>query len=339
MATVSIHSEEAAWSTLKGLVDGTIDAKDLVLDFSDAEWAQVHFNFKGEDFNQTVTSSVMKGLIAYQEAFNRAVALILTADAKANRLTHDERDELELVFHVSEGSSDFLANGLEQLKTIGEKAVDKMTGKEVAITAVVLALVFMGGYTLNNYIDRQYEDAKDARQIEMDRGQKKDLYEFLLKDRAAENEKAKILEKAIALSEEARKVSEMNREAIDKLIRSNSGADAITIQGDVIDNELITSLVKGSRSTAKDIIIEDIFVVDAVISDDVERFTVRLKNVSTGDIITASLDDPLVSETAQKAISRAQWQASEIKVRMSARKVGNQIKDAQIIKAFKPRTK
>ncbi len=339
MATVSIDSEEAAWSTLKGLVDGTIDAKNLVLDFSEAEWAKVHFNFKGDNFNQTVTASVMKGLLAYQEAFNRAVALILTADARTNRLRLDERDELELVFHVSEGSSDFLANSLEQLKSIGEKAVDKMTGKELAITAVVLALVFCGAYTFNNYLDRQFEDAKDARQVEMDRGEKKDLYEFLLKDRASERDKAVLINRALEASEQARRVSEMNRDAIDKLIRSNSGAAAITIQGEVIDNDLITSLVKGSRSTAKDVIIEEIFTVDAVISDDIERFTVRLKNTSTGELITATLDDPLVSEAAQKAISRAQWQASEIKVRMSARKVGDQIKDAKIIKAFKPRTK
>lgn len=333
-----IDSEEAAWSTLRDLLDNKITAEGLILDFGKAEWAAVHFNFKGKGFHQSVTASVMKGLVEYQNAFNRAVALIWTEDARATRLTLDQRSELEFVFAVSEGSSDFFADAFEQLKTLGNKAVDKMSGKEIAIALVVCSLVFCGHYTFNNFIDRQYEETKQSQEIDKERNEKKDLYEFLLKERTAQDANRKTLDEAMATSEQARKVATMNSKAVDEIIRSNSGADQITIQGEIIDNELITSLVKGTRNTAKPIVIEDLFTVDAVISDDVESFTVRLKRVSNGELITASLADPLIGSSAQRAISRAQWQASEIKVQLSARKVGDQLRDASILKAYKPRS-
>ncbi|EBW2250204.1 hypothetical protein C9R18_26560, partial [Salmonella enterica subsp. enterica serovar Enteritidis] len=74
---VRIESEADAWRVLRELLNDEINANEITLDFGSADWARFHLNFKGEVFNQTVTASVMRGIVEYQTAFYRTAALLL----------------------------------------------------------------------------------------------------------------------------------------------------------------------------------------------------------------------------------------------------------------------
>ncbi|MBY5866004.1 hypothetical protein [Rhizobium leguminosarum] len=328
-----IDSEDTAWRILKDILDNRIDSDGVILDFGNADWAKVHFNFKGSAFHQTVTASMMRGLLEYQYAFYRTAALILKDDSRINRLTDDNRRDLEFVFEVKEGSSDLLAGGVEQLAELGKSAISKMSGRQILIGLLVGAIVFCGGYTLNNHLDHEFELEK----IDKDHQDKKDLYDFLGKIVLDNKEKTETLKRALDESAVAKEAAALNSAAIGEILRSNDNAEEISIQGTALGSKAIRELTRSSRSKSRSIMIRDTFTVKAVISDDVNNFTVRLERVSSGEVIVASLEDPLLSESAQKAISRAEWSAKPVMVHISARQVGDQIKDARITKAFTPR--
>lgn len=352
MATVvSITSEDDAWRVLSDILNDKIDADDVELDFGDAKWAKVHLNYKGEIFHQTVTASMMRGMVEYQAAFYRTAALLIKDDARTNRLTDQEKDDLELVFKVEEGSSELNAEAAEQLKGVLGKCVDKMSGKQVLTAVIVVALLFFGSPQVANYLNNDVEKTRietafkeetarieaETKRQEIASTERRDTLQ-VIKDLVQDNKrKTDLLEQAYKESEAAKRVGELNREAVDEILRNSSKADEVTIQGVTLQQNLIREITRSQRSSSKDVIIKDQFLVVGVVSEDDYSFVVRLERVTTGEVIVATLDDPLLSAKHHKAIQQAEWKRAAVMVHISARLVGDSYKDAKILRAFTPR--
>jgi hypothetical protein len=352
MATVvSITSEDDAWRVLSDILNDKVDSDDVELDFGDAKWAKVHLNYRGEIFHQTVTASMMRGLVEYQAAFYRTAALLIKDDARTNRLTDQEKDDLELVFKVEEGSSELNADAAEQLKGVLGKCVDKMSGKQVLTAVLVVALLFFGSPQVANYLNNDIEKTRietafkeetarieaETKRQEIASTERRDTLQLIQELMEENKRKTDLLEQAYRESEAARQIGELNREAVEEILRNSSKADEVTIQGITLQQSLIREITRSQRSSSKDLVIKDDFLVVGVVSEDDTSFVVRLERVSTGEIIVATLDDPLISAKHHRAIKQAQWNRTAVKVHMSGRQVGDVYKDAKILRAHTPR--
>lgn len=348
---VRISSEDDAWRVLSDILNDKINADDVALDFGDAKWAKVHLNFKGEIFHQTVTASVMRGIVEYQSAFYRTAALLIKDDARTNRLTDQEKDDLELIFKVQEGSSDLNADAADPLKHVLGKCVDKMSGKQVLMAIIVVALLFFGSPQVANYLNNDIEKTRietafkeenarieaETKRQEIASTERRDTLQ-VIKDLVQENKrKTDLLEQAYEQSEAAKRIGELNRHAVDEILRNSSKADEVTIQGVTLKNNLIREITRSQRSSSTDIVVKDKFLVVGVESEDDYSFVVRLERVSTGEVIVATLEDPLLSAKHHKAIQQAEWKRRPVMVHIAARKVGDSYKDAKILRAFTPR--
>ena len=348
---VRISSEDDAWRVLSDILNDKINADDVALDFGDAKWAKVHLNFKGEIFHQTVTASVMRGIVEYQSAFYRTAALLIKDDARTNRLTDQEKDDLELIFKVQEGSSDLNADAADPLKHVLGKCVDKMSGKQVLTAIIVVALLFFGSPQVANYLNNDIEKTRietafkeenarieaETKRQEIASTERRDTLQ-VIKDLVQENKrKTDLLEQAYEQSEAAKRIGELNRHAVDEILRNSSKADEVTIQGVTLKNNLIREITRSQRSSSTDIVVKDKFLVVGVESEDDYSFVVRLERVSTGEVIVATLEDPLLSAKHHKAIQQAEWKRRPVMVHIAARKVGDSYKDAKILRAFTPR--
>jgi hypothetical protein len=352
MATaIRIETEDDAWRVLRELLNDEIDADDVALDFGDADWAKVHLNFKGDVFHQTVTASMMRGMVEYQAAFYRTAALLIKDDGRTNRLTDQEKDDFELIFKVQNGSSDLNADAAEQFKNVLGKCVDKMSGKQVLTAVIVVALLFFGSPQVANYLNNDVEKtrietafkeetarlAAASKQQEIESTERRDALQTI-KSLVEENKrKTDLLEKAYRESEAARRVSDFSREAVDEILRNSGKADEVTIQGVTLQQNLIKEITRTQRSRSKDVIIRDQFLVVGVESDDDTTFTVRLERVTTGEVVVATLEDPLLSAKHHKAIQQAEWKRRPVMVHIAARLVGDAYRDAKILRAFTPR--
>lgn len=349
--TIAIKNEADAWRVLEDLLAGTLKADAVSLDFGAASWARVHLNFKGDVFQQTVTASIMRGLVEYQTAFYRTAALLIRDDARSNRLTDREKDDFELIFEVKQGSSDLDADAGDQLKAVLGKCVDKMSGTQVLIGVVVVSLLFFGSPQVANYLNNDVEKTRietafkeetarlesAERQKQVESTERRDTLKTI-RDLMAENQrKTDLLEKAYRESEVAKRVGELSRDAVDEILRNSTKADEVTIQGITLKNDLIREITRSQRSKSKDVTITDKFLVVGVESDDSTSFVVRLQRESNGEVIVATLEDPLLSAKHHKAIQQAEWRRSAVTVQIAARQVGDSYKEAKILKAYTPR--
>lgn len=351
VAVVRIETEADAWRVLSQILSDQINADEVVLDFGKATWAKVHLNFKGQIFHQTVTASMMRGMVEFQSAFNRTAALLIKNDARTNRLTDQEKDDFELVFKVEEGSSELNADAADQLKSVLGKCVDKMSGKQALTAVIVVALLFFGSPLVANYLNNDVEKTRietafkeetarieaETKRQEIASTERRDTLQ-VIKDLVNDNKrKTDLLEKAYRESDAAKRVGELSRDAVDEILRNSSKADEVTIQGVTLQQNLIREITRSQRSSSKDVTIKDRFLVVDVESEDDYSFVVHLERLSTGEVIVATLKDPLLSAKHHKAIQQAQWKRRAVMVHISARQVGDSYKDAKILRAFTPR--
>lgn len=339
---IKINSEESAWNTIKGLLDNTIDAENVTLDLQELDWVSAHFNYKGDNYNKTITPSMMKGLLEYQNDFYRSAALLLKDDARVTRLTDIEKSKLQFVFSVEEGSSDILSKVTEQIQAIGGEAFKKMTGKQILIGFLVLIVLYFGHSAGVHYIDSLTEASKielESKRIEAEQEDQRQLYDFLRDVIKGNGDKTKVLNKAFKESSYASTIGDHSSHAMEELLKNTDGVDALTIQNVKFPKEVIRQITRSHRSSSKNLVLKQLFLVEGVVSKDSDAYIVNLKKIDSDEIITATLEDPLVESRYQNAISKAEWSRTPVMVHIVGRQVGDHVRDAKITKAYKPRKK
>jgi hypothetical protein len=280
-------------------------------------------------------------MVEFQNDLHRSIALLTKNDARITRLSDTEKSQTELIFRVKEGSSDFDAEAGDQL-TIIQKVLEKMSGREVLLAALALMILYFGYHGVNSYFEHKVEEKKieaEAKGREYDLQEKKDLYEFLKESREVSATQNELLRQAYRASPLAATIGEHSRHGYDEIIRNSGDADAITIQGAGISSSVISEIRRSNRSTSEEITFKDLFRVVGVESEDPESYLVNLEAEDRSYTIATELDDPLVQSRYQKAIQRSEWTNALIMVHLVARKVGTEIKDAKIVRAYAPRKK
>tara|TARA_R110002110_G_scaffold415835_1_gene657190 strand:- start:18958 stop:19761 length:804 start_codon:yes stop_codon:yes gene_type:complete len=114
-----------------------------------------------------MTTSLMKSLVNLQLHLNRVYSEAIYGRS-AKSLTNDEREALEIVFQVDEGSSQILADLSGFFTELGKNAMEKMSGKQVVVTVLGAAAIWGGVSGFGEYtahIERMQE-SEHRRQLE-----------------------------------------------------------------------------------------------------------------------------------------------------------------------------
>ncbi|TPL89287.1 hypothetical protein FJ950_02730 [Mesorhizobium sp. B2-3-14] len=336
---VRINSEQAAWDTLTRLLSGDLRASQISLDLSDLQWTKVHVVFKGEPFHQTVTASIMSGLVEFQNDLYRSVARLLKNDGRITRLTDKEKNQLELVFSVTEGSSDIWATAAESLGALG-KAVEKLNSKQSLIAVLAFLILFFGaagGYIYLSHVETMKKIEAEQKGREFDSQEKKDLYDFIERMLHDKQAQAATIKRATRQSAAASDIAQFSDHAVDEILRASGNATEVVYQGLKMDAEVISAITASRRAKSEKMVLHDTFLVTALETDNVNSYRVHLESTSGDWILAAELEDPLVGSKYQRAIQNAEWNHTPVTVHIVGRRVGDSIRDAKIKKAFTPR--
>jgi hypothetical protein len=228
-----ISSEEDAFHYLMLASKGEFVGKDVSFEFNN--WPRLDINIKGDRYKSTLPTGVMKGLIEYQGVINRAFAL-LGDHASAKSISESERQDLEVVFEVSEGSSDISSLIPDQLWAIAEQAMLTMSGTELVTTvlgvALIIGLTKLGLSKLKSNAELASEKLK---------------YDFA-KD---------IVEQNVKLSQVN---SDLNK-AMLTVVKGAHDANFMRIGGITLDGAEIESLSRRKRSSTEKRRVDDVFLV------------------------------------------------------------------------------
>lgn len=228
-----ISSEEDAFYYLKLASEGEFSGKTVSFEFDN--WPRLDINIKGERYKSTLPTGVMKGLVEYQGVLNRAFAL-LGDHASAKPISESERQDLEVVFEISEGSSDISSLIPDQLWTIAEQAMLTMSGTELVTTvlgvALIIGLTKLGLSKLKSSAELASEKLK---------------YDFA-KD---------IVEQNVKLSQ----VNADLNKAMLTVVKGAHDANFMRIGGITLDGAEIDNLTQRRRSSTEKRRIDDLFLV------------------------------------------------------------------------------
>lgn len=152
-----ISSESQAWRALERLVDGDEDLGSIQFN----GWPDVALKFKGDRYSASLPSGLMRQVSEIQSAVNRCYGRA-AYQGDARSIKHAERDELELVFEVREGSTELKADATGLLNRLGDAMNKPSTQKLAGLTLVILAIILTGGTVISNL-------SSDRKEVEVKR--------------------------------------------------------------------------------------------------------------------------------------------------------------------------
>lgn len=150
-----IDSPQAFWDVVENYLklDAETPGRNFDFDLEFTGWPLLQINVKGEKFHSSLTSSMIAGLNSMHESFQRAYALAKYATPNLQRLTSEDKQTLDIIFQISEGSTesdtDWSGTVNKAIECL-QSAFEGMTGiqKMVVLLALITALTAGGCYYL-----------------------------------------------------------------------------------------------------------------------------------------------------------------------------------------------
>ena len=150
---IVITSELEAYEILQMALENKIPEYDrLIFD----GWPTLNLHLEGEKFHQSLTPTVMKGLIEFQKSIYQSYA-VAKYDSPNRRLTEEEKKDLEIRVDVKDGSSNFDINFQEIAVKLIEQIGSRMNPTELLLTVVAIAAMFFGSSSYKVYLDNRKE--------------------------------------------------------------------------------------------------------------------------------------------------------------------------------------
>lgn len=128
--------------------DPLIDSENFILpNICFDGWPILHINVKGTKYHSSVNTNLILGMMVVIEEIQRSYSLIKYGTSNLNKLTNEDKQNLDIIFKIAEGSSDaksdnsgIMNKGLEILKT----KMGKMNGWQTMV--VLLAFLGVSGH-------------------------------------------------------------------------------------------------------------------------------------------------------------------------------------------------
>lgn len=107
-AAIVIEDAESFWNVVDDFLQREVaePGLDMPIDLDFQGWPYLHINVTGEKFHSSLTSSMVYGLASMHESFQRAYALAKYGTSNLQRLTNEDKQSLDIIFKIKEGSTD-----------------------------------------------------------------------------------------------------------------------------------------------------------------------------------------------------------------------------------------
>ena len=313
---VEIGSEEDAWHWLDRATRGDVP-DEVQLRF--VGWPVFSLDVEGRDWHSTVPTRVMPSLLDVQKDINRAYANVQYQEPNLRRLRDEEKDDLEVVVKVDEGSSKFSADLWTQLGKIAEAAVGRMSGTEITITVLGLALSLVSSVMFRQWLAARKEERQAEQQVDLSK---------------QETERLRIMTEAMNQRPEIRAFNADVDATRNRLLKATKPGDVMAVAAVPVTAEEAREIVQPERERAREVEIEGEFKILGNRTDKTDGFRITVQRAS--DELTLTADVPLQLEYAQQAIIRdAEWSKSRVRLTIEAEMLRETFTRGVVIQALK----
>lgn len=163
-----ITSEEDFINFLDEVKSEDLDSEEFIFpDVKFEGWPILDINVKGPKYHQTITSSMVFGMSILNEEIQRAFATIRYGSQNLQRLTNEDKQKLDIVFAITEGSSDAEGTTDKIINAALSFLRDSMSGmtgwQKMAVVIALVGAVSTCGYhyiTTNAGVEQHATDSQ-----------------------------------------------------------------------------------------------------------------------------------------------------------------------------------
>lgn len=321
-----ISSEEDAYDLLQRL--NRNDLPDNI-GFKFVNWPKLDIRIVGDGFNATITPTLMKGFIEFQQAIYRSFALAQYGSVNINKLTAQQKKDLEINVRVDEGSSKFAIDFQAALEKFVENVSSKLSSKQVIGLALVFATAYFGNSAYKNFL----EERKAVRVAELKSEEQKKALETMRFQSEQETKRMQILAETLTNYPEARNVETYSHDAKTEILKTFRTADTATVQGVEVSGDVATELVKKARRESHEIRLDGSYRILLVDTTQQDGFKVRIRNTRNNEEFSAIVHDETFEKRFKTLIQEAEWSKKPVQLMISARELGGEVKNAEVLGA------
>lgn len=338
MTQLVIENEAQFLEYLNGVLCEDKEPKDLRF----VGWPSVNIDIKGKRYHSSLPTKLMEGFVTFQQELDRAYALIQYRVANRQKLTNGDKEALELVFKIEEGSTgassplgDWINGIIGKLETVFED----MSGKQKTALIALLIFCVTGSYTavqfagISSKLEAEVVKAEASTKAEAERtAQITELTETNEATIAALRDI--MLKQAVEQSpKRARKVVDVMEEGYKNVVRSAQDAEQISI------GEAVYSRAQIKAISEKPDIVRDVsedsgeFYIESIKKKD-SNMTVGVFDVSSEATFNIKIDTSFIEEEERETIHNAFRDNTKVKLHYQANLQNGEIMNARLIKVI-----
>lgn len=329
---IVIRSEDDAFVLLEKAQAGTLgEYNRIVFD----GWPTLSLKLKGEKFEQSITPTVMKGLLEFQKGIYQAYASA-GYGLPTKRLTGIEKDALEIRVGVEGGSSEFKINFQEIANKLVDHLVDKMDSKTLAIIVVSISLMYFGKSSYVSYLE-----TKKAEKIQTSSDDS--LKAALAAIRFGSEEETKRARIFAEMAKGDARLENIGRIAHDTqtgIVRVLAAGTEATLVSTKVPPSIAGSLTQNARRKSSEIRLDGNYRLLKLDWSNSDRFKVKVINVDNGLKLDAEVQDETFDGKYKDALKKAEWERKPVFLEVNAKLLSeDEFRDAVIIHVEAERVK
>lgn len=309
-----IRSEEDAWQALKEALssDDGSSAPEIVFE----GWPKWAMDAKGRDWHSTVPTRIMPPLLEVQKDINRAFAQAQYGEFNLRRLREEERELLELVVRVDEGSSLFSADISAQLNRIANAVFGRMNGAQATIAVLGIALAIAAPVTYKAWLHERQVEKQLTNRVELSK---------------QETERLRVFAQAMEREPTVGASRDDAIETANKMLKATRPGDTMAMRGVAVDAEQAREIVQPEQERATEIELHGRFRIIGNRTDKGSGFRITVRS-DDGTEFRADVPEELAYD-AKQAIKDAEWGKHPVTLVIDAERLHDKIQGATVVSA------
>jgi hypothetical protein len=246
-AVFEIKGEEDAWKVLEGALQnklGELPAVHIVW----KGWPTLNIHLSHVPEDGTISSTTMAAILELQKSIYRTHALLSTGSENLRTLSRSEREQFELRLKVEKGSSDLSINLSEIISKYGNDVIAKMTGTDLLILVLGLALIYAGKLVISEFIKAKTEQRKLASDDDKTR-QLLSNYEAQLEN---DTKRFELLTQALQREPVLKQIEQFATETREEMVKAVADEGGGSIQNSPLPREIATEISSVSRAQSSE---------------------------------------------------------------------------------------
>lgn len=317
-----IASETDALNLLKQLIEGhKID--NAVVRFEG--WPKFVIRIDGVNFQGTIPTRIMRPLLELQRQVNRLYAQTVYGDS-LRRLTQEEKESLELVVRVGEGSSWFESLLDTAFGETLRRAVDKMDGNQVTAVLITFGVLLVSAWAYSSYLNNRLEEKELEQTIQLSE---------------LDKEKMDILARARSIFPQGETAALAVDPVREEFLRQLHPGDQLTVpaydggdpfsQDAVVSGAVAKELARSPRQVAQERLLEDEFLLRIADFSKPGVVRVELERGTDGFVFRADVPAGVLTTEQEAALRERSWERRRIQLKVLIKEIHGRYTCAKVV--------